>query len=187
MQEFNQEERLILLNTARDTINYCLKQRVESMAINLNDYSAHLREPRACFVTLHLNGHLRGCIGSLQAHQPLILDVIHNAYNAAAHDPRFMPVSIAEAPKLTIDISVLSVPEPMSFDSEQDLLAQIRPSIDGLILSDAGHRGTFLPSVWEQLPDKTDFLNHLKQKAGLPTNYWSNTIKVERYTAELID
>ena len=102
------------------------------------------------------------------------------------HDPRFRPLTDAEYPKLVLDISILSTPQPMHFESEQDLLRQIRPGIDGLILSDHGHRGTFLPSVWEQLPDPVIFLQHLKQKAGLPTNYWSDTIQVENYTTELI-
>jgi AmmeMemoRadiSam system protein A len=91
-----------------------------------------------------------------------------------------------EFPKLEIHISVLNKPEPMQFESEADLISQLRPNIDGLILSDRGHRGTFLPSVWESLPEPQDFFTHLKMKAGLPANHWSDTITVERYTVESI-
>lgn len=186
MTEYNQQQRTILLQTARDTIQHCLTQPIDTFTLDTKDMPAELHQQRACFVTLHIQGHLRGCIGSLQADAPLIVDVVQNAYSAAFRDPRFTPLTAAEFANLTLDISVLSTPQPMRFSSEADLLAQIRPGVDGLILSDAGHRGTFLPSVWEQLPDKVEFLQHLKVKAGLPTNYWSPTLTVERYTAELI-
>lgn len=185
MQEFQTAERKILIQAARDSILRGLAHE-NSYTININQYAEQLRQPRACFVTLHINNRLRGCIGSLLAHQPLILDVIQNANNAAFKDPRFPPLTADEYPDLTLEISVLSAPQAMHFTSEEDLLQQIRPGIDGLILSDNGHRGTFLPSVWEQLPERSDFLKHLKSKAGLPTNYWSNTIQIENYTAELI-
>jgi AmmeMemoRadiSam system protein A len=143
------------------------------------------RVPRSStFVTLHLDGQLRGCIGSLEAHRPLAEDVAANAFAAAFRDPRFPPVSRAEAARLALEISVLSPAEPMHFRSEADLLAQLRPGIDGLILSDLGRRGTFLPSVWSQLPAARDFLVHLKHKAGLPADHWSATLSVERYTTE---
>lgn len=187
MQEFNKVDRQILLQTARDTIKYCLDKPFDSMQITLADFSEHLRQERASFVTLHTHHKLRGCIGSLQAHQPLIVDVMQNSYNAAFRDPRFAPLTLSEFTNLHLEISILSKPEPMHFTSEADLLQQLRPSLDGLILSAGGHRGTFLPSVWEQLPDKKDFLQHLKVKAGLATNYWSDTITIERYTTELID
>jgi AmmeMemoRadiSam system protein A len=187
MQEFDQNERKILLEIARNTITYCLENDTTAMPLNLQDFPEHLRAPRACFVSLHENQELRGCIGSLQAHQPLVIDVMHNAYNAAFRDPRFHPVTAAEFHEIKIEISVLSQPEAMHFSSEDELQQQIRPGIDGLILTDNGYRGTFLPVVWEQIPDKHEFLQHLKMKAGLPANCWSNTLKVERYTAELID
>lgn len=186
MQEFQQKERDILLKTAHDTIQFCLNNPLNKMPTHLNEYPEQLRLQRACFVTLHLNGQLRGCIGSLQAHQALILDVIQNSYSAAFRDPRFAPLTAEEIPLISLEISVLTTPRRMQFNSEADLLQQILPGADGLILSDAGHRGTFLPSVWQQLPEKQAFLQHLKIKAGLPTNYWSNSITVERYTTELI-
>jgi AmmeMemoRadiSam system protein A len=114
-------------------------------------------------------------------------DVADNAYAAAFRDPRFPTLTQDEYPMLQYHISVLNPPEPMTFTSEDDLLKQIRPNIDGLVLSDKGMRGTFLPSVWESLPTAEQFLSHLKQKAGLPADYWSDTVKVERYTVENIE
>lgn len=148
------------------------------------DYPAIPAGPGACFVTLHSHGELRGCIGSLQAHQPLLEDVAHNAFAAAFSDPRFLPLRESELAGLDIHISLLSEAVPMSFVSEEDLLQQLRPGEDGLVMEEGSRRGTFLPSVWEQLPTKELFLRHLKQKAGLPPNYWSDTLKVSRYTTE---
>jgi AmmeMemoRadiSam system protein A len=184
-QEFQQAERDILLKTARDSIYHGLTQQ-GMLSVDLDQIPAQLTQTRGCFVTLHLNKQLRGCIGSLTAHQALIDDVVQNAYSAAFRDPRFAPLTLEEFKNITLDISVLSKPEPMKFNSEADLIRQLRPSIDGLILSDNGHRGTFLPAVWEQLPDPAEFLRHLKNKAGLQADYWSSTVKIERYTAELI-
>ena len=181
-----QEEKQILLNTADEAIKYGLEKH-QVLQIKLEDYPEKLRELGASFVTLEINQQLRGCIGSLEAHQPLIKDVAKNAYMAAFDDPRFYPLTAEEYPNITKHISVLSKPEPMSFNSEKDLLKQIRPGIDGLVLSDHGCRGTFLPAVWESLPTPELFLAHLKLKAGLPENYWSETIKVERYTTEVIE
>ncbi len=185
LSEYSAENRKILLTIAKNSISHGLQQH-QPLQIAISNYPAQLQQHRACFVTLHLLGALRGCIGSLQANQPLILDVAANAFNAAFRDPRFSPVTPVEAPRLAMDISVLSQPQPMHFSSEANLLQQIRPGIDGLILSERGHRGTFLPTVWEELPDPADFLNNLKSKAGLPTNYWSDTLTVENYTTELI-
>lgn len=139
---------------------------------------------RATFVTLEIGGALRGCIGVLEAIRPLVVDVARNAFAAAFEDPRFPRLTRAELPRLDIHISVLTPPEPMHFDSEADLLRQIRPGIDGLILEDRGRRGTFLPSVWEQLPKPDEFFEHLRHKAGLPGGYWSETLIVSRYTTE---
>ena len=145
-----------------------------------------LLEERATFVTLEIEGQLRGCIGMLEACRPLAEDIAENAFAAAFHDPRFPPVSPAELDALEISISVLSPPEEMVFSSEEDLLEQIRPGVDGLILQEGLRKGTFLPSVWEQLPEKEAFFEHLKQKAGLSPSYWSDTLRVFRYTTEYI-
>ena len=141
-----------------------------------------LREQAATFVTLMANGRLRGCIGSLQAHRPLLADLQANAAAAALRDPRFPALTLAELDAVEVEVSLLSAPQPMQFASEADLLGQLRPGIDGLIFSSAGHRGTFLPQVWAQLPQPTEFLAQLKRKAGLAPDYWSADVQVQRYT-----
>ena len=186
MSQYTRIERKTLLNLAKQSIEYGL-QHQKIMTVKTNDYPESLQEERACFVTLTINNQLRGCIGSLEAHQPLVQDVIYNAYHAAFSDPRFQPMSEEDLVTLSIHISILTKPEAIHFTSEEDLLNQIQPDIDGLILSEGGLRGTFLPSVWEQLPHKKEFLNHLKLKAGLPENYWSDTIKIERYHTDIIE
>ncbi len=135
----------------------------------------------AAFVTLKKNGQLRGCIGSLSAYRPLPEDVAENAFAAAFRDPRFNTLTEDEMDEIEISISVLTAPEPMVFTSEQDLLSQLQPGVDGMILTEGGNRGTFLPSVWENCPEPASFLSHLKMKAGLPADYWSGTMKIERY------
>lgn len=183
---YSPQQRQILLGLARDSIAYGLANST-ALKINLQDYADELQQQRASFVTLQLNHQLRGCIGNLQASRPLVVDVCENAYAAAFRDPRFNPLKQSELAKLQISISVLTPAEPVRFNSEQDLIQQLKPGIDGLILSEGYQRGTFLPSVWEQLPKAQDFLKHLKQKAGLPSDYWSDTIQVSRYAAEKIE
>ncbi|MFO7604133.1 MAG: AmmeMemoRadiSam system protein A [Gammaproteobacteria bacterium] len=183
---FSDSDKKQLLDLARASIQYGLEQG-KPIAVTLGNYPPHLQAVGACFVTLKLEGKLRGCIGTLEPHRPLVEDVAENAYAAAFRDPRFAPLSADEYPQLQYHLSVLSPTEAMSFSGEQDLLQQIRPGIDGLVLADRGQRGTFLPSVWESLPTAQEFLRHLKQKAGLPMDYWSDTLTVERYTAESIE
>lgn len=178
-----EEEHILLRRVAKDAIAYGLEHG-EHMPIDTPRYPPPLRAPGASFVTLKIQGELRGCIGSLEAYQPLVKDIAHNAYAAAFNDPRFPPVSAQEFAELEYHLSILTPAEPMQFSSQAGLLKQIRPGIDGLVLEDGRHRGTFLPSVWEQLSDAAQFLQHLKLKAGLPADYWSDTIKVSRYTTE---
>ncbi len=179
---YNKKEQALLLSTAVQSIQSGF-QRGKPLCLELSDYSSSMRQISATFVTLEMNEKLRGCMGRLTADRPLIEGVAENSFAAAFRDPRFPCLSKNEFPLLEIHISILSQPEPIQFESEEELLEKIRPNIDGLILSETIHqRGTFLPSVWESLPDKASFLKHLKQKAGLPENYWSNTIKAERYT-----
>ena len=178
-----EEEHILLRELVLEAIKYGLEQE-NHLPVDTSRYPKSLQQPGASFVTLNKDGQLRGCIGSLEAYQPLVNDVAYNAYAAAFNDPRFPPVSEDELDQLEFHISVLTPAVPMEFESEQDLLEQIRPGIDGLVLEDGAHRGTFLPAVWESLPDKINFLRHLKQKAGLPPNYWSETIRVSRYTTE---
>ena len=185
-QRLNATAREQLLSIARKSVHHGLLHG-SPQPVDVAQYDPALSEDGASFVTLHLHGQLRGCIGSLLAHRPLAKDVSENAFNAAFNDPRFPPLMEQEEPELVYHISVLSQPEPLTFHSEEELLEQIRPGIDGLILSSgAFHKGTFLPSVWEQLPSKALFLAHLKQKAGLAPDFWSPTIEVERYTVESI-
>ena len=143
-----------------------------------------LEQPGATFVTLTLNGRLRGCIGSLEAYRPLIDDVQHNARVAAFNDPRFDPLSKAEFTGVVVDVSLLGKPEPIRFSSQQDALAQLRPGKDGVILEFGHQRATFLPQVWAQLQQPQIFLDHLKNKAGLPEDFWSDEIRLSRYTVQ---
>lgn len=170
-------ERLTLLETARTAI-LCGRSPV---AGSLDGYTPALRAPAATFVTLHVGGALRGCIGTLDPFQPLVVDTAENAYAAAYRDPRFPALTEREFGRLDIHIAVLGTPEPLAFTSEQDLIARLRPGVDGLILHERGRRGTFLPSVWDAIPDPCDFLAQLKRKAGLAPDYWSGTIRVFRY------
>lgn len=141
----------------------------------------NLQKPGACFVTLTRNGELRGCIGSLEAYRPLLDDLRSNALAAALRDPRFRPLGADELPQIAIEVSVLSEPQPLTFTSEADALARLRPSIDGVIFSAGGRRSTFLPQVWEQLPKPVGFLARLKQKAGLPADYWGPDVQLAVY------
>ena len=178
-----EEERILLQQVALEAVEFGIKHG-KHLPVETSRYPALLQNPGACFITLKKDGELRGCIGSLVPHRPLVDDVAYNAHAAAFSDPRFMPVSGNELENITFHISILTPAEPMTFNSEEDLLDQIRPGIDGLILEDEQHRGTFLPSVWESLPDAKSFLQHLKQKAGLPGDYCSKNLKVSRYTTE---
>lgn len=177
------EQRAILLAVAAKSIDHGLAHG-RALVVDAQDYPEELREPGASFVTVTRGGELRGCIGSLAATRALVEDVAHNAYAAAFRDPRFAPLSPPERPSLEIHISVLSSAEPIEFTDEAQLLGQLRPGIDGLILQEGARRGTFLPSVWRSLPDPRDFLHHLKVKAGLRPDHWSNDIRVQRYTVE---
>ncbi|MBL6985728.1 MAG: AmmeMemoRadiSam system protein A [Methylobacter sp.] len=181
----NKENQLRLLDLAKNSIQHGLKTG-QPIKIDLSDYPQELTEPRATFVTLEINHQLRGCIGMLEAVRPLAEDIAENAYSAAFKDPRFPPLEANELDKLAIHLSILTPAEPVTFSSEQDLIAQLQPGIDGLILEEGHRRGTFLPSVWESLPEPEQFLRHLKQKAGLPLDYWSTNIRIYRYRAEII-
>lgn len=172
-----------MLETARASIRHGLETGTP-LRVDVAAYPPELQAQRASFVTLNRGGQLRGCIGHLEAIQPLIADIAENAFAAAFQDPRFPPLDPREYADLSVHISVLSPPEPMHFSSEEDLLRQLQPGVDGLILSDGGYRGTFLPSVWESLPQPRQFLNELKRKAGLPSDYWSDTLQVARYHTE---
>lgn len=178
-------EKHTLLKIAHESIVHGLTHN-KPLPVNARDYSANLQQHRATFVTLNRHQQLRGCIGTLEAHQPLINDVAEHAFAAAFEDPRFAPVTRNELALLDIHISILTPATAMTFTSESDLLRQLQPGMDGLILQSGSHRGTFLPSVWEQLPKPELFLRHLKMKAGLAEDYWSDEVRVSRYTTVTI-
>jgi AmmeMemoRadiSam system protein A len=140
-----------------------------------------LLEPAATFVTLHQSGELRGCIGTLEPVRPLGVDVRENELAAAFRDPRFQPLAVVEFETTSIEVSLLSAAERVEVDDEGDLLACLRPGVDGVILEYAGRRATFLPQVWEALADPREFVAALKRKAGWPADFWSPRMNVSRY------
>jgi AmmeMemoRadiSam system protein A len=141
-----------------------------------------LHEPSATFVTLRRLGGLRGCVGSIQPYRPLLDDVRNNARAAAFSDTRFPPVRRDEYPELSVEVSLLSPCEPLEAGSQEEALNRLRPGVDGVVFEFQGRRSTFLPQVWEQLPDPLDFLAQLKRKAGLPPAFWHPDVKLWRYT-----
>lgn len=141
-----------------------------------------LRELGATFVTLRRLGNLRGCVGSILAYRPLFDDVWRNARASAFHDSRFPPVEPEEFQEIAFEVSLLSPPEPLPCTSEAEALRLLRPGIDGVVFECEEHRGTFLPQVWEQLPDPQDFLDHLRRKAGLRRGFWAPEVRISRYT-----
>ncbi|MBW2384376.1 MAG: AmmeMemoRadiSam system protein A [Deltaproteobacteria bacterium] len=175
-----------LLETARRAITTQLAGD-QAEAPEAEASSSPLAAVRASFVTLRREGTLRGCIGSLEATEPLVESVWRNARRAAFHDPRFAPLSQLEFTDLEIHVSVLSPLEPMQIVSEADLLAQLRPGVDGLLIEEGKQRATFLPDVWQSLSDPPSFLNQLKQKAGLAPDHWSPGLRAWRYRTHVYE
>jgi AmmeMemoRadiSam system protein A len=173
------EQGRILLPIARGAI--ARRLGIPFIAAEAADW---LKQPGATFVTLTQDGALRGCIGSLVAYRPLLDDVKENAVAAAFHDPRFPPLRESELEQTEVEVSLLSPVEPMSFSSEHEALAKLRPGEDGVIFEYGIHRSTFLPQVWEQLPEPQEFMAHLKYKAGLSPDFWAEGIKLSRYHVE---
>lgn len=178
-------EKQQLVTAARESIRHGLNFGTR-LDVDPAKYSDTLQEQRASFVTLKVDELLRGCIGNIVPRETLVESVAHNAHSAAFNDPRFGALHNDEFPLLSIEISVLSELEPIVCESEQDLLAQLRPGIDGLVISTAHHSATFLPSVWEQLPEPERFLQHLKEKAGLDPQQWPEGISAERFTTTTV-
>ena len=143
-----------------------------------------MRLPAAVFITRTRDGELRGCIGSLEAREPLAQAVANSAYSAAFHDRRFSPLQEAEFDRIRIDISVLSELQAMPVDNREQLLEQLQPGVDGLLMEDRGYRSTFLPKVWDKIASAEAFVEQLLLKAGLPARHWSDTIRFQRYQAE---
>ena len=165
------QEKAILLRLARQAIEDAVHGSPFS-PLDLHSLPEAICKPGASFVTLTINGELRGCIGSLEAYQPLAEDVREHAVGAALQDYRFPPVGEDEVMELEIEISHLTPPQPLSYKTPQELLVRLRPGVDGVILRDGMHRATFLPQVWDKLPDPADFLSHLCAKMGASPNTW---------------
>lgn len=176
-------ERQLLRDAAFESVRHGLTHRRE-MDVCEAVYPEALRAEKATFVTLRQDDELLGCIGTLRAHRALVRDVVRNAYHAAFSDPRFAPLTPEQLPGLDLHISVLSLLEPLPVTSEDDLFAKLRPGLDGLLIEDGDHVATFLPAMWPRLSSPRTFVRALKDKAHLPPDYWSLTIRVFRYTAE---
>lgn len=186
MSKFKEKRNInIMLDNVFKSIQYGIKNG-KCMKIDIKEYPSELCEVGSCFITLKLDGSLRGCIGTIEANGPLILNIVENSFKAAFCDPRFKPVTQSEFGNLVAEISILSSPEKVEYSSEHDLLEKITPNEDGLILTFGNHKATFLPSVWKELPTPKLFLQHLKYKAGLMPDFWNNDITIEKYKAEKI-
>jgi AmmeMemoRadiSam system protein A len=170
----NVDERRCLLETARSELEAAVRgEPVPEVRMEL--IPPRLLEPGASFVTLTASGSLRGCIGTLEARQPLIDDVREHAVAAALEDFRFTPVQPTELPGIEIEISRLTAPWPLVYADSEDLLAKLRPNVDGVVILDGIRRATFLPQVWAKIPDPADFLDNLCYKMGAPVDYWRRT------------
>ena len=178
------QERKILLNIARQTLEAAVKGNALP-PLNLAELPEKLRAKGATFVTLTIEGRLRGCIGALEPYLPLAEDVREHASAAALQDYRFPPVTPKELPEIEVEISRLSRPELLDYTNAEDLLQKLRPGIDGVVLADGLHRATFLPQVWEKIPDKKQFLSQLCLKMGAPPDLWrKKKIEVRTYQVE---
>ncbi len=164
----------------KDELNYENSINIEQILKN----SPKLKEHGASFITLTQNGKLRGCIGSLEAKQPLIDDIISNAKNAAFRDPRFPKLTQEELQTIGIEVSILTKPKPLEYSSIEDLKKKIRPNIDGVILKLKSNQATFLPQVWEELPEFESFFGHLMHKAGLPMSSLKDRPEISIYQVE---
>lgn len=184
-QNLTMEERHLLLKLARQSIEAVVNHQ-PLVKVKREEVPERLWEHGASFVTLtEADGALRGCIGALEAYQPLALDVQEHAAAAAVDDYRFQPVRPAELAGLHIEISRLSRPQPLAYEGPADLIARLRPGVDGVILRDGVHRATFLPQVWEQLPEAEEFLAHLCRKMGAPASLWrTKKLEVAVYQVE---
>jgi len=165
------EEQQTLLRMAREALE-CGVSGKKLSPLEEKSLSHHLREQGASFVTLTIHGQLRGCIGALEARQPLATDVREHAIAAALEDPRFPPVREDELSRIQIEVSRLTRPMSLEYKNAADLLSKLRPHVDGVILRDGGRRATFLPQVWEKIPDPAEFMDNLCYKMGVSDNTW---------------
>jgi AmmeMemoRadiSam system protein A len=165
------EEKLILLKVAREALEHGVTGK-GLPPLDQNVLTPNLIEQGASFVTLTINTELRGCIGTLEAYQPLVEDVREHAIAAALKDPRFPPVTPAELNRIKLEISRLTAPLPLEYSSAGDLIKKLKPHVDGVVLKNGNRRATFLPQVWEKIPDPVEFLEHLCRKMGMKENDW---------------
>ncbi|MGB4595700.1 MAG: AmmeMemoRadiSam system protein A [Anaerolineaceae bacterium] len=182
--EFSTQDKAYLLKLAREAITSAVNGTPLSK-ITLEELPVELSVPGASFVTLTIDGQLRGCIGTLEAYQPLALDVQTRAVQAALEDYRFHPVTKNELPLINIEISRLTPAIPLNYSDPSELPGLLRPGIDGVVLGDGHRRATYLPQVWEQLPNPEEFLSSLCAKMGASRNLWrQKVLLVERYQVE---
>jgi len=187
IEELTEEMGKYLLSVARQTIEQELFGRKKSEKPE-RDLPAIFREQRGTFVTLTIQGGLRGCIGHIIPQESLIEGITVNAINAAFRDPRFRPLNGEEWKNVKIEISILTEPEPLSYTDADDLLKKLRPGVDGVIIKKGRHQATFLPQVWEQLPKKKEFLGHLCLKAGLDGDAWrQGDLEVSTYQVQAFE
>jgi AmmeMemoRadiSam system protein A len=170
-----EDEKKLLLKIARQALTQAVNH-LPFEPISLDGLTENLKLDGASFVTLTEGGELRGCVGALEPYQSLIEDVIEHAVAAGLDDPRFPSVRSEELPYIQIEISRLTLPQPVQYTQPEDLAILLRPNVDGLILRDGFRRATFLPQVWEKLPDAEDFLNHLCRKMGAPADLWRRRV-----------
>jgi AmmeMemoRadiSam system protein A len=183
-EPLSSEEKTFLLKLARQAIEEAVNKRPLGR-LDLKALPKKLKQPGASFITLTIAGELRGCIGALEPHLPLAEDVREHAVAAALQDYRFPPVQPDELPRIEIEVSRLSPPQPLEYHDADDLLNKLRPGVDGVILVDGIHRATFLPQVWDKLPGAPDFLDHLCYKMGAPPNLWrQKKLKILTYQVE---
>jgi AmmeMemoRadiSam system protein A len=179
-----ERDRQTLLTIAGQSISTGLVTR-QPLSMEWDAFSAALRQPRSSFVTLKIGERLRGCMGNLAASRCLVHDVVFNAFAAAFRDPRFSPLTVQELVQLSITVSVLGPFEPLTARTEDDLLQQLRPGVDGVVLTHAGRQATLLPAVWRSVETPRAFLETLKRKARLPAEFWSPDLEFARYTTEV--
>jgi len=185
--QLTEEEGKYLLKVARKTIEAALFGE-ESKESAEEGSSKKLLERRGTFVTLTMEGRLRGCIGHIIPHETILEGIRINALNAAFRDPRFRPLTREEWKRVKIEISVLTDPRELPYKDAQDLLEKLRPGVDGVIIKKGYHQATFLPQVWEQLPDKKEFLTHLCMKAGLDGDAWKKgDLEVSTYQVQAFE
>jgi len=181
--KLNDEDKATLLHFSERAVEHAVQYQ-KPLQVDFDRFAPRLCQLAATFVTLSFQGSLAGCIGSLKPTQMLIENVLHNSYSAAFMDSRFGVIQQSQLPDLHIEISVLSSLIAVNANSEQMLIEQLNPGEHGLVIEYAGRRSTFLPKVWETLPEKAEFVARLKEKGGLPTDFWSSKIQCHCYTAD---